>query len=173
MGHSTHRHWYRWGGPAVNATRAQAAMAGKTPFTTEPPEGSSIKDSCEMGMHKREQRYKFWADVVIAVHVVWTVIIFAGAVLVFFEPWYALFQIIVIGFTLLIALPFGGVCPLTLLEEWLRKKVDPHYTNHGAYLMTAINTIGKTHFSKRAVDTGIAIFYVISIAISILFLIKK
>ena len=110
------------------------------------------------------------ANAVTALHIFWTTILFGGAVFVFFAHWYAWWQIATIGFTLLIALPFGGVCPLTKLEDRLRKKVDPKYSNHGAYLMTYLNKVFGTHFSKQKVGIAIGIFYVFSCAVSILFL---
>lgn len=112
-------------------------------------------------------RYHASANAILAAHILWTCILFGGAVFVVFQPWYALFQIIAISFTLLVALPFGGVCPLTLLEEWLRKKISPGYTNNGSYLATYVNKIFGTSFRTKTVAVAVAILYVLSYAISI------
>jgi|GEM_PF-6181780 len=121
----------------------------------------------------KDKQYKLGANAVVVIHVAWTVLIFAGAIFVLFNPWYSPFQIGVIGFTLLLALPFGMVCPLTKLEERLRKKVDPSYTNHGSYLMTYMNKIFGTRFTKSSLAISVAVLYIISIAISILFIVYK
>jgi hypothetical protein len=121
----------------------------------------------------REMRYKLSANVIVALHIIWTIILFGGAVFVIFEPWYAIFQMIAISLTLLIALPFGRVCPLTALEEWLRKKINPDYTNNGSYLATYINKAFGTNLKTKSVAVVIAILYVASYAISIFALAYK
>ncbi len=121
----------------------------------------------------REARYKLSADMIVALHVIWTFVLFGGAVFVLFAPWYAVVQIITISFTLLIALPFGNICPLTLLEERLRKKIDPSYTNNRSYLTTYINKIFGTDFRNRSVSIVVAVIYILSYAISIATLVQR
>jgi hypothetical protein len=117
--------------------------------------------------------YKTGANAILALHVLWTAILFCGAVFVIFAPWYAVYQIIAISFTLLISLPLGGVCPLTLVEERLRKKVDPSFTNDGSYLVTYLNKIFGAKFKKKSILKIVAILYIASIGISIATLIYK
>lgn len=105
------------------------------------------------------RRYETYADIITGIHFFWTFVIFAGVALMFFWHPYAWGEIFVVSFTLLISLPFGAVCPLTLFEERLRQKRDPSYRNNGSYLVVYINKFFKTNFSVRAVNTTVGILY--------------
>lgn len=103
--------------------------------------------------------YQRYADTITAIHVAWTIVIFGGVVLMFFWHSYALVEIIVVSFTLLISLPFGAVCPLTMLEEHLRRKIDPSFNNGGSYLAYYINRWFKSNISVRAINVTVGILY--------------
>jgi len=105
------------------------------------------------------EKYRYYADGITALHFFWTFVIFAGAVLMFFWRTYAMVEIVVVSFTLLISLPFGAVCPLTLLEERLRRKLDSAYRNHGSYLAVYINKFFHTHFKVRSINISVGIIY--------------
>ena len=105
-------------------------------------------------------KYRAGANLIVLIHFFWTLLLMGGAIFMFFARWYALVQIILMSFTLLIALPFGRTCPLTLFEEWLRKKIDPAYTNNRSYMVTYINKIFGTQLKKRRVDIFNGCFYV-------------
>lgn len=78
--------------------------------------------------------YNRYANGIVALHVAWTTVILAGAVTMFFWHPYAIAEIVVVSFTLLISLPFG-VCPLTLLEGKLRRKGgDPSYDSMFSFM---------------------------------------
>jgi hypothetical protein len=106
------------------------------------------------------ERYRYYANGILLIHVFWTFLIIAGAVVMFISPFYAIGEIVIVTFTLLISLPFKAVCPLTLLEGRLRRKFDASYSNHNSYLVTYINKIFKTHFAVRTIGIIVAIFYV-------------
>jgi hypothetical protein len=105
------------------------------------------------------KRYKLYADSITAMHVFWSILIFAGAVAMFFWHPYALTEIVIVSFTLLISLPFGAVCPLTMMEEHLRRKIDPSFKNGGSYLAYYINKLLGADFSVGAVNIAVGIFY--------------
>lgn len=106
-----------------------------------------------------EEKYRHLANVIVAIHIVWTFIILAGAILMFVSPVFAMAEIVVVSFTLLISLPFGAVCPLTMFEERLRRKLDPSYSNHNSYLATYINKMFKTQTTTRTVNITVGIVY--------------
>jgi Protein of Unknown function (DUF2784) len=105
------------------------------------------------------KRYQWYADGIVAVHFAWTVVVFGGAALMFFWPPYALPEIIVVSITLLVSLPFGGLCPLTMMEEYFRRRIDPSFRNDGSYMTYYINKLMGTRFRVRTVNKSIGIFY--------------
>lgn len=105
------------------------------------------------------RRYEWYADGVVAVHMAWTVLVFIGAAAMFFWHAYALYEIIVVSVTLVASLPFGGLCPLTMLEERFRRKIDPSFDNGGSYMAFYINKMLKTRFRVRTVNIAIGVFY--------------
>ena len=118
------------------------------------------------------KHYRLYADGVTAIHFLWTVVVFGGALLMLFWHPYALYEIFVVSFTLLVSLPFGGLCPLTMMEERFRKKIDPSFTNEGSYMAHYINKIFGADFGTRTVNTGIGIFYTIIYAVAIYIMVK-
>lgn len=115
-------------------------------------------------MIMRIQTYRRYADLIVAVHFIWTLFLIVGAIVMFFDPPYAWIQIGVMTFTLLLALPFGGICPLTLLEEKFRRKLYLDYRNEGSFIATYLNKILGTHFPTRNVNTIITGLYVLAYA---------
>jgi hypothetical protein len=105
-------------------------------------------------------RHYVYANIITAIHVGWTFLIFGGAIFLLFNHTYAIPQIIVLSATLLVSIPFKNVCPLTLLEEKLRQKYDPAYTNRGSYMTTYLNKIFKTNFTVKRVNGTVAVLYV-------------
>ena len=112
------------------------------------------------------RRYERYADGIVAVHFVWTVVVFAGAVGMFFWHAYAPCEAIVVSVTLLASLPFGGLCPLTMLEERFRRKIDPSFRNGGSYMAFYINKLFKTRFRVRTVNIAIGVFYAVIYAMA-------
>jgi len=105
-------------------------------------------------------------------HFLWTFLVFGGAFYMLFVPSYSLIQIVVLSITLLVALPFKGLCPVTGLENHLRKKIDPAYDNHGSFMTTYINKIFGTNVRRREVDIAIAAMYVLCYSYAILALVR-
>ena len=105
------------------------------------------------------RRYEWYADGIVAVHMAWTALVFLGAAAMFFWHAYALYEIIVVSITLLASLPFGRLCPLTMLEEHFRRKIDPLFDNGGSYMAFYINKILNTRFRVRTVNIAIGVFY--------------
>jgi len=116
--------------------------------------------------------YYLSANLLALIHFCWTCLLIGGALGMLFYPAYAPIQIIIMSFTLLIAIPFGKTCPLTLFEEKLRQKIDRSYRNGGSFIATYINKLLKTDIEPRRVHTTTAGLYVLaySIAISLLIL---
>jgi hypothetical protein len=111
-------------------------------------------------------RHSVYANIVTAIHLGWTFVILGGAFAMAFGPRYALLEVVILNLTLLSALLFNNVCPLTRLEEHLRQRHDPHYTNHGSYLTTYINKIFKTRFTVKQVNATVAIIYTVIYALA-------
>jgi small-conductance mechanosensitive channel len=110
--------------------------------------------------------HRVFANFITALHVGWTFIILLGALAMAFGPRYALLEVVILNVTLLAAILWGNVCPLTLLEERLRQKHDPTYTNHGSYLKTYINHIFKTKFTVKQVNATVAVCYTLIYALA-------
>ena len=106
------------------------------------------------------------ANFITTLHIGWTLVIFVGAVAMAFGGKYAILEIVILNVTLLAAILWGNVCPLTLLEERLRQKHDPSYTNHGSYLKTYLSKIFRTDFTVKQINTTVAVCYTIIYAIA-------
>ncbi len=117
--------------------------------------------------------YQRLADLIMIFHFFWTLVIFGGAVFMVLDPSYALTQIAVLSITLLASVPFGGLCPVTTLENRFRQKVDPSYENHGSFMTTYTNKIFGTQFRVRDVNITIAVLYVLCYSYAIAALVRK
>jgi hypothetical protein len=113
------------------------------------------------------QKYKTFADLLVSIHFLWSLLLLGGIIVTLIFPAYAIVQIIIMSFTLLIAIPFGNTCPLTLLEEKLRKKFDPTYNPSGSFVARYLNRIFGTNFDHRRVDETLAGMYILAFAIAI------
>jgi hypothetical protein len=117
--------------------------------------------------------YNNWANFVVSAHFLWTLFLLGGAAAMLVYPSYAIVQIIAMTGTLLIAVPFGNTCPLTLLEERWRKKSDPTYRNGGSYIAAYVNKFFNKNIPVRRVNETIAGLYVITYALAIALLILR
>jgi hypothetical protein len=111
--------------------------------------------------------YKNTADVLVSIHFLWTLLLLGGIIATILFPAYAIVQIAAMSFTLLIAIPFGNTCPLTLLEEKLRRKVDPDYHPTGSFVARYLNRIFNINLDHRFVDEVLAALYILAFAIAI------
>jgi hypothetical protein len=112
-------------------------------------------------------KYKTFADILASIHFLWSLLLLASIIATILFPAYAIVQIAIMSFTLLIALPFHNTCPLTLLEEKLRKKVDPDYRTSGSFVARYLNKILKINLNHRHVDETLAGLYILAFAIAI------
>ncbi|HEY0220690.1 MAG TPA: DUF2784 family protein, partial [Candidatus Paceibacterota bacterium] len=100
----------------------------------------------------------------------WSFLVFGGAIYMLFHHEYAIYQVVIMTLTVLVNIPLSDRCPLTLLEEKVRQKVDPAYTNNNSFLTTYLNKILSTNFKTHSVNSGIMIFYTITYATAAWFL---
>lgn len=121
----------------------------------------------------RRWTYRRLADSVVMFHILWTFLVFGGAIAMILYPPYAFMEILILSVTLLASLPLRFTCPITLIEAKLRRKIDPSYDNQGSFMATYLNKIAGTKISRRAMDTIIGIIYLFVYAYGILMLIYK
>ena len=116
---------------------------------------------------------KIKANTVTSLHFLWTFLLLGGAVLMFFNRWFAYFEITIMTITVIANFPFKGNCPLTLLEERLRQKIDPTYNNQNSFMTTYLNKIFGTNLKVSIVNTYIILLYIVSYCSAILLIIHK
>lgn len=102
--------------------------------------------------------YQTFADILTSIHFLWSLLLLGGIIATILFPAYAIVQI---------AIPFGNTCPLTLLEERLRKKADPDYHPSGSFVARYLNRIFHANFNHRRVDEVLAGMYILAFAIAI------
>ena len=118
-------------------------------------------------MDRPRQPYAMLANAVTLFHALWTALLLGGIVAVLVYPQYAWVQICVLSVTILINLPFGNKCPLTLIEEKLRREYDPTYRNQHSFATTYLNKMLGTRFRPAQVNAIIIVLYIGSYALSI------
>lgn len=111
-------------------------------------------------MVEQLRKYTLYANLIVAVHAVWTLVLWGSMALTFVHPAYAPFAFVMLTITLLSNIPLRGICPLTSLEERFRQKVAPSYATNHSFMTTYINKIFRTRFGAEQVNTVIAIIYV-------------
>lgn len=121
----------------------------------------------------RRWLYRSLADSVVAFHILWTLLVFGGAIAMIVYPPYAFMEILILSITLLASLPLRFTCPITLLEAKLRRKLDPSYNNEGSFMATYLNRIAGTKISRRTMDAAIGVIYVFVYAYGVFMLIYK
>jgi hypothetical protein len=114
------------------------------------------------------RQYRICADITITIHFLWAFFLWGGFVVMLVYPSYSIIQIIAMSVSLLIAIPFHGDCPLTLLEKKLRTKFDPTYDNQNSCIATYLNLIFNTRFPARRVNLIITILYFLAYFIAVL-----
>ena len=103
----------------------------------------------------------------VAVHTAWALLVLAGTIAVVLDHAYAPIQAVILVITLAVNVPFKNNCPLTLIEEKLRRVHDPGYRNNGSFLATYINKIFKSNISPREANGFLAGFYTCSALLTI------
>ena len=79
-------------------------------------------------------KYKLLADAVVLIHFLWILFLLFGATVGARHRVIRILHLSGLAFALLIQI-FGGYCPLTYLEVWLRSKHDPHLAYTGSFII--------------------------------------
>jgi len=116
---------------------------------------------------------KIKANIVTLFHFFWAFLLLGGAFLMFFAHWYVIFEIVMMTLTVIVNIPLKGHCPSTLLEERLRQKIDPSYSNQNSFLTTYLNKIFRTNFKVNTMNTFMVLFYIFSYFSAIWLIIYK
>ncbi len=77
--------------------------------------------------------WKLAADFVVLLHLLWIVFIIGGAVIGRWVRWVKWTHIGALTFSVLLQ-GFGWICPLTHLENWLRRRHDPSLAYSGDFI---------------------------------------
>ncbi len=77
------------------------------------------------------------SDIILLVHFAWILFIILGlpVALAFALPRFRVFHSIALIFTVIMQVT-GTICPLTDLEEYLRRAANPHFTYGGSFLIS-------------------------------------
>jgi len=94
--------------------------------------------------------YRILADVVLFIHFLWIIFLFAGA---FWGSRYRsikIFHLSGLAFAFLIQI-FDWICPLTHLEVWLRAKHDPGLVYAGSFIIHYVERIVYLEISRAVI----------------------
>ena len=91
--------------------------------------------------------YKILADSVVAIHFLWIVFLFIGAILGIRNKAVKIFHLSGLVFAFVIQI-FDWYCPLTHLEVWLRSKHDPALVYTGSFIFHYVEKIVYIEFSR-------------------------
>lgn len=111
-------------------------------------------------------------QVIAGIHLVWIGLIIAGTGYVLINPAYTPLHLILISSGLLVLLVLG-FCPLTQLEEKLRKKHRPDFSYENSFTTFHFNKVFKTSLPISKVNRLIILVHVLSYAISVLTLVFR
>ena len=84
--------------------------------------------------------WKLAADVVVLIHLLWIVFIIGGALLGRRVRWVKWVHIAALTYSVVLQ-AFGWICPLTHLENWLRRQHDPSLTYSGDFIAQYANQL--------------------------------
>lgn len=113
-----------------------------------------------------------FANTIALLHLMWTLLLLVGTGLVFWWHSYAWMQIGLLSFTLLSNLPFGGHCPLTLLEKRARRGIDPDAMSENSYMVAYLDRMLGWKVRVRSVRIVTGVLYVLSYAAAIFVLVR-
>lgn len=119
------------------------------------------------------KKYKLTADLLVAAHFLWIVLLVGGTIYTFYNTRYFHWHLTIVSATLLFNL-FLGYCPLTFWEERARKKINPNFDHNGSFIGTYIGKITGVRISERRMLAIIAwIKFGVYVASITVFLVKK
>ena len=114
----------------------------------------------------------FMANAIALLHLAWALLLLIGGALVFVWHGYAWMQIGLLSFTLLSNIPFGGHCPLTLLEKNVRDVVEPGAISEKSYMVAYLDRVFGWKVRVRSVRIVTAMLYILSYAAAIFVLMR-
>jgi hypothetical protein len=91
--------------------------------------------------------YKILADMVVLVHFLWIVFLFLGALWGTKNKVVRICHLAGLAFAFVIQV-FGGYCPLTDLEVWLRSRHDASLTYSGSFIIHYVEQIVYIELSR-------------------------
>ena len=109
-----------------------------------------------------KSRYKFYADLIFVVHVLFIAYFVFGAFYSRNHPVFALYQSVLVIVTVFLPELIGG-CPITLLEIYYRKRYDPNYKyrDNSFYSHYVFGKLLKIQLPKRGVDAVLLVTKVV------------
>lgn len=117
-------------------------------------------------------RYKLYADLLLAVHILWVFLLAGGTVFIFYNRWYIKYHIALVTGTLVLNLVLRG-CPLTRLEEKYRKAWNPEvYYCPNSFLATYLRRFFGLKVSSAQARWVLIMVKITSYYVSILLLTK-
>jgi len=103
---------------------------------------------------KKLGRFVLWGlvpKILVAIHVAILIWVFVGTVVIFFGRNYIAIHLILISVVIILGL-FLGYCPLTRLEEVLRRRKDAKFTFNNSFMTHYVNKALGSHFSVAQID---------------------
>ncbi len=117
--------------------------------------------------------YRMAANGVALLHLIWIALVAGGAAYVFLaDHRFVLVHAGLIGIGLLFWIVIR-VCPLTWLEEKLRRQDNPHFSYHNSFIAHHWNKLFKTHWTGKQINFLPILAYVILGIIDILIFLHR
>lgn len=111
--------------------------------------------------------FKAVADILMLTHIAWIILLIGGTIYIFFNPAYIQWHLTIITLTLLANL-FLGYCPITNIEEKLRKSIDPSFSYNDSFAATLIKKIFGIKMSSNDVLLMMTLIKFLSYSVSII-----
>jgi len=117
--------------------------------------------------------YRVAPEILTLMHILWIVLLLGGVFYAFFfYRRFAIAHMYLMGGGLII-LAIMRICPLTVLEENLRRKYNPDFTYNNSFMTLHLNKIFKRNWTNRQINIMTAIVYIALYAADALILIYR
>ena len=117
--------------------------------------------------------YKILAEVLFFIHLTWLLLLAGSAVYILYNRDFVVKHLIIVSGTLLLNLPFGGRCPLTVWEGKFRKMWDPDADFHfDSFFATYVRKFFKINMTPRQANIFLTVVKASSYGIAALILTK-
>ena len=118
-------------------------------------------------------RYRIIADILFFIHFGWLLMLAVSAVYILYNRDFVVKHLIIVSGTLLLNLPFGGRCPLTIWEGKFRKLWNPDADFHfDSFFATYVRKFFRINITPRQANIFLTIVKVSSYGIAVLILTK-